>query len=121
MEGTQEAGYVSGLLPEALIHLSEGALGSRAEVEAEIDAMLTAVRAFWSLEPDQVMRAAAAYSARCTELSVHLLRVETTNKTYSRIRTLQVGKLIEELERQYRTASRLVELRRQDLDLARGM
>lgn len=82
--------------------------------------MLTAVRGMWSQEPDVVMRDVAAYSARVTELEVHLLRVETKRRDYKQIRTLQCGPLLAELDRQFKIASRLVEVRRQDLDMIRG-
>lgn len=86
----------------------------------EIDAMLAAVRGMWMCEPDVVMRDVAAYSARTTELEVHLHRVESKRREYKQIRTLQCGPLLEELDRQFKIASRLVEIRRQDLDLTRG-
>jgi hypothetical protein len=120
MQGTETAGYVDGIYPEALQALSFGALGSPDVVRDEIDAMLAAVRSFWQRQPDQVMRDCAAYSARCTELEVHLLRIEGVDRHYKQIRTLQVKPLLEELDRQFRIASRLIEIRRQDIDLTRG-
>lgn len=120
MEGTRTAGYVDNLLPAAAVAMSRGALGSREQVEAEVDAILDAVRDFWRQEPDQVMRACAAYSARATELEVHLHRVETRDRTFRQVRTLQVQPLLAELDRQFKLASRLVELRRQDLEVLRG-
>jgi hypothetical protein len=119
VEGTQAGGFVDGLVPEALAALSFGALGSPDAVRLEIDAMLSAVRHFWRLQPDQVMRDSAAYSARCTELEVHLLRIEGIDRHYKQIRTLQVKPLLAELDRQFKIASRLVEVRRQDIDLTR--
>ena len=65
------------------------------------------------------MREVAAYSARLTELAVLLHRVEGTDRQYTRIRTQQVERFLAELDRQYKIASRLVEIMRQDLELSR--
>lgn len=94
-------------------------LGSRAEVQAELDVVAVAIRAFHHKQPDQVMREVAAFSARLTELAVLLHRVEGTDRQYTRIRTQQVERFLAELDRQYKIASRLVEVMRQDLEMAR--
>lgn len=120
VEGTESSGYVGGLVPDDAVSASRQALGSRQEVENEIDVMLIAVRQFWRLEPDMVMKQVAAYSARCTELYVHLQRIEGKDRTFKQVRTMQVNPLLEELDRQFKLASRLVEVRRQDLDTAKG-
>ena len=92
-------------------------LGTREEVEAELDLMFDQIRKFYMQEPDQVMRVISALSARASELWVNLHRVEGRDRSYKQIRTLQVTPLIEELDRQFKLASRIVEVRRQDLDL----
>lgn len=117
--GTDEAGYVGDLVPDVAQHLSWGALQSREAVEAEIDLMLTSLRAFWQQEPDQRMRAITAMSARCTELCVHLHRLEG-RREWRQIRTQQVERLLTEMDRQFKIASREVEIRRQDIELTRG-
>jgi len=96
-----------------------GYLGTRAEIEYELDGMAYAVRSFALKQPDQVMRECAAYSARLTELAVLLHRVESLDRQYTRIRTQQVERWLTELERQFKTASRLVEVARHDLELMR--
>lgn len=96
---------------------SAAALGTREDVQSELDQILTEIGKFWSMEPDQVMRLVAAFSARCTELWVHLHRVEGRDRTYKQIRTMQVAPILEELDRQFRLASRQLEVRRQDLEL----
>lgn len=121
VEGTDDAGHVDDVVPEAAALMSKGALGSKPEVEAEIDAMLAAVRNFWQMEPDLVMRDCAAYSSRCTELYVHLHRVEGQFREWKQVRTQHVVPLLDELERQYKIASRLVEIRRQDLETLRTL
>jgi hypothetical protein len=120
VEGTETAGFIPDAVPEAAALLSAGALGSRDEVEAEIDLMLAETRTLYDLEPDQAMRLMAAFSARATELYVHLHRVEGRRREFKQIRTMQVDMLLKELDRQFRIASRTVEIRRQDLDLLRG-
>jgi hypothetical protein len=128
VEGTSEAGFVSGVAsgPTSvqvgldLAPLATGPLQTRAEVEAELDDICTAIRAFHAMEPDHVMRHVAAYSARLTELAVQLVRAEIRDRQYKQLRTLQVERILAELERQFRIASRAVEMRRQDLALLGG-
>lgn len=96
-----------------------GSLGTRAEVEAELDQIIEAVRSFWAKDPDQVLMEIMAYGARLSEMYVLLHRVETRDRQYQRVRTQQVETVLKELDRQQRVASRLIEVRRQDLELMR--
>lgn len=95
-------------------------LGTREEIQRELDSIAAAVRTFPMKQPDQIMRETAAYSARLTELCVLLHRVEATDRQYVRVRTQQVERWQRELELQFKIASRLVEVMRQDIDLAKG-
>lgn len=97
-----------------------GHLGERPEIEKELDLIAAAIRRFHALPPDRVMRECAGYSARLTEMAVLLHRVEGSNRQYTRIRTQQVERFIAELDRQFKVASRLIEVARQDIDLMRG-
>lgn len=117
--GTAEVGHVDDLIPTIAQELSWGQLQSREAVEDEIDVMLTSLRQFWQQEPDQRMRAITAMSARCTELVVHLHRLEG-RREWRQIRTMQVDKLLTELDRQFKIASREIEIRRQDIEMTRG-
>lgn len=117
-EGTQEAGYVEDLVPEVATQMAWGELVSKQAVEDELDMMFRAVRGFWDMEPDQVMRTIQAMSARCSEMEVHLFRLEG-KREWKQVRTQQVDRLLQELDRQFKLASRLLEVRRQDLELAR--
>lgn len=119
VSGTDDGGYVSDLIPDVATQLSWGALQSREAVETEIDVMLTSVRSFWSMEPDQRMRLVTAMSARCTEMAIHLHRLEG-RREWRQLRTMQVDKLLAELDRQFKIASREIEVRRQDLEMTRG-
>lgn len=119
VDGTTDAGYVEDLVPDVAMSLAWGALVSKDAVEAEIDLMLTAVRRFYGQEPDQRMRAITAMSARCTELCIHLHRLEG-RREWRQVRTQQVERLLAELDRQFKIASREIEVRRQDIELTRG-
>lgn len=97
-----------------------GTLGDRTQVERELDLIAASIRTFHRLRPDQVLRYCAGYTARLTEMHVLLHRVESTasGRAYTRLRTQQVDKYLEELERQWKTASRLIEVMRQDLQMS---
>jgi formate-dependent nitrite reductase cytochrome c552 subunit len=97
-----------------------GYLGTREEIQAELDDIAAACRQFHVQQPDQVMKQVAAYGARLTELTVLLHRVEALDRQYTRVRTQQVEKWLAELDRQFKVASRLVEVQRQDLALLGG-
>ena len=116
--GSAEEGYVSDLVPEVVEQFAWGELVSRQHVEDEIDLMLRAVRGFWDMEPDQVMQMTSALSSRCTELAIHLHRLEG-KREWRQVRTQQVERLIAELDRQFKIASRLLEVRRQDIETSR--
>lgn len=126
VEGTEEAGFVGSgsdheqvRYDEILAEIGEQ-LGSRQEVMDEIDRMLRLVRAFWMMEPDEVMRAVSAFGARCTELYSLLHRIEGREREWRQVRTQHIVPLMNELERQYKNASRMLEIRRQDLEFTRG-
>lgn len=111
--------YISDLVPDIAAELAEGELIDKKHVEDEIDLILRTLREMWNMEPDQVMRMSSALSSRATELSVHLHRAENAKGAgrlqWKQIRTLQLGPVLAELDRQFRVASRIVEIRRQDL------
>jgi len=96
-----------------------GHLGTREDIQDELDGIAAAIRQFHIKHPDQVMRECSAYGARLTELTVLLHRVESSDRQYTRVRTQQVDRFITEIDRQFKTASRLVEIHRQDLELSR--
>jgi hypothetical protein len=120
VSGTEESGFADVAVPDSAADAARLRLGSRGLVEAEIDSILAQARGYWQLEPDEVMRQVAGQSARLTELWIHLHRVEGRDRTFKQVRTMQVGPLLEEMDRQFRLASRQLEVRRQDLDTARG-
>lgn len=119
VEGTQEAGFVPALVPDFAAVLSAGTLISREEVEAELDTCLRELRDCWQREPDQVLLAVSAISARLTELWVHLHRAESKQRQFKQMRTMQVTPMLTECDRQSRLHSRIIEIRRQDIELNR--
>lgn len=98
---------------------SPGALGTRQDIQEELDGIAAAIRQFHIKHPDQVMRECSAYGARLTELAVLLHRMESSDRQYTRIRTQQVDRFLKEIESQFKIASRLVEIHRQDLEIMR--
>lgn len=107
---------LGGVPAPGMAYLANG-LGSRADIERELDGIALAIRAFALKQPDQIMRETAAYSARLTELCVLLSRHEASDRQYLRVRTQQVERYLSELDRQFKIASRLVEVMRQDLEM----
>jgi hypothetical protein len=95
-------------------------LGSRQEVQAELDDIAAAMRGFHTKACDQILRECSAYSARLSELTVLLNRAEGTDRQYVRLRTQQVLIYLAEIERQWKTASRLLEVTRQEIQLSGG-
>lgn len=95
-------------------------LGTKQQIQDELDGIALAVRAFPVKQPDQIMRECAAYTARLTELEVLLHRVEAQDRQYVKLRTMQVDKWLQQLEFQWKVASRLIEVMRQDLSLHLG-
>lgn len=95
-------------------------LGSRDEVQNELDDIAAAMRGFFMKAPDRIMRECSAYSARLAELYVLLHRAESTDRQYTRLRTQQVQIYMDEMREQWKTASRLIEIQRMDLVLSGG-
>ncbi len=89
------------------------------ELEEEIDAMLLDLMGANMELPDEVIRMCAGYMARLTELHVRIVRIEGANRGYKWIRTQQIDKVENLIEFLYKSASRLVEIRRQDAELSR--
>jgi len=97
-----------------------GGLGTREQIQDELDGMAGAMRNFYLRSPDQVLRECSAYGARLTEMIVLLHRVEHTDRTLTRIRTMQCQRFLDELDKQFKIHSRLIEIARQDLAMAGG-
>ena len=108
------------LTPSSQAHRAVSDLPNGAELQDEIDAMLTDLGSInWDV-PDEILRLCQAYMARCTEIHINLIRVEGTNRGLKFIRTQQLAKVMELIEFTYKAASRSVEIRRQDVELTRS-
>lgn len=92
---------------------------STSEIEQEIDEILDKIGEFDLDVPDFVMRDCLAYMARCTELHMHLVRAEGRDRRAKFIRTMQLEKVMELLQNYFRGASRMIEVRRQEIELSR--
>lgn len=115
--GQMTTGVLAANVAMLMAPLSYG-LGSKEQIQQELDGIAAAVRTFPMKQPDQVMRECAAYTARLTELEVLLHRVESLDRQYVKIRTMQVDKWLSQLEFQFKVASRLIEVMRQDIALS---
>lgn len=118
-DGGESVDAMSAYMTPVMALGTPGFLGTREQVEKEIDLIAAAVRTFYAKPADMVMRECSAYTARLTELCVLLHRHEG-DRGYMRIRTQQAEKFLAELDRQWRTASRLIEVQRQDLVVMGG-
>jgi len=94
-------------------------VGSHAEVLLELAGIKAAIRTWYEKQPDEVIREASAYSARLTEMWTELRILESYDRQYTQLRTLQVTPVIEEIDRQFRMNQSRIAMSRQDLDLNR--
>lgn len=95
-------------------------VGTRAECLLELAGIKAAIRSWFQKDPDQVMREASAYSARCTELWTELRLIEEYDRDFKQVRTMQVDPVLQEIGRQYEFAKSRVALMRQEIDTLRG-
>lgn len=80
-------------------------LGSINSVRGEIDDALADMRMFRNGEPDDVMRAISAHSARLVEIVVQIMRIEAGMRNWRPLRE-EAERTITELWQQYKVASR---------------
>ncbi len=95
-----------------------GQLPTRDELLAELRHIHRAMRLWYCREPDQVLREASGYSARLAELRLDAGLAAAVDRQYARLGT-HINYAHAEVERQSKWASRLIEVRRQDMDLSR--
>lgn len=94
--------------------------GSIQTVRGEIDDAFEDMRTFHNLEPDECMRLTGGHSARLSEIRVRIMRVEDWDREWRNIRLREVEPALEELERQWRNASRLLSARELDWRMESG-
>jgi hypothetical protein len=93
-------------------------VGTKSEVLLELAGIKAAIRTWYEKQPDEVLREAAAYSARLTELWTELKLLEVLDRTYLQIRTMQVQPVLDEIDRQFKMNQSRIAMLRQDLDMA---
>lgn len=94
-------------------------LGSIQTVRSEIDDVLADMKAFHRAEPDMVMAAVSAHSARLVEIIVQIQRIEVVRREWKPVRE-ETDKVLAELKSQFQIASRLIAIRQMDFDMVRG-
>jgi hypothetical protein len=127
VQGSAAGGYIPAGPPDLSVlngglhqmaSLDSPGLVDRAKVIDEIQRIQAAIRLWHTMEPDQAMREASAYSARLTELRFELMEAGVRDRQYTRLAT-QVNYTVDEIDRQFKLHSRMIEIRRQDLELMR--
>lgn len=94
-------------------------LSPRVSLEEEVDAMVADLKAVEMDLPDEVIRLCAGYMARCTEMHMQIVRVEGRDRQLKGFRTQQLSKVIELIEFLFRSSSRVVEVRRQEIEMSK--
>lgn len=92
-------------------------LGSIKTVREEIDDVLADMRVFHKSEPDQVMGAVSAHSARLVEIVVQIQRIEAMRREWRPIRE-EAERVLAELKNQFQIASRSLAMRQMDWELS---
>lgn len=92
---------------------------TRTGVLSELYLVKSAMRTWYDKQPDQIMREASAYSARLTELWTELRILEVNDRAFTQLRTMQVGSVLEEIDRQVGIARSRIAIMRQDLELSK--
>lgn len=93
-------------------------VGTVPELLLELAGIKAAIRTWYDKQPDEVLREAAAYSARLTEIWTELRILESRGlRDYTQMRTMQVTPVIEEIDRQFKINQSRIAMLRQDIDL----
>lgn len=88
-------------------------------MEDEVEAMVRALNELDGVTPDIYIETCMSYMARCTEMLMFVRRNEGKNRNYKVFRITQLEPLMELLEFLFKGSSRLVEVRRQEIELSR--
>jgi hypothetical protein len=92
-------------------------LGSIVSVRTEIDDVLSDMKVFHKAEPDQVMGAVSAHSARLVEIVVQIQRIEPIRREWKPVRE-EAERVLSELKNQFAVASRVLAMRAQDWEMS---
>lgn len=99
-------------------HQMQTSVGTVPELLLELAGVKAAIRTWHNKQPDEVLREAGAYSARLTEILTELKLIETYDRTYLQMRTMQVTPVLDEIDRQMKMNVSRIAMLRQDLDAA---
>lgn len=131
MTGSDETGYLDESAPvdpaflaalaNDLAPMQDGRPSSKAAFLQEMAGIKAAIRTWYDKQPDQVLREAGAYSARCTELWTELRLMETAldGREWQQMRTMQVQPVLDEIDRQLKINQSRIAIMRQELDMIR--
>jgi hypothetical protein len=95
------------------------ALTAESSLEDELDAMVAAVKEIDPSAPDLIMTVCMALMARATEIHLQLVRLESRDRRARIFRADQLQPVMDLLNFEYKAASRLIEVRRQEVELSR--
>jgi hypothetical protein len=87
---------------------------SISQVRQEIDDAFDDIKTFHTREPDEVFRLVSGHSGRLAELRGRAQRVEDRAAIWKQLRTREIEPALDELNKQFQIASRLLAVR--DLD-----
>jgi hypothetical protein len=88
-------------------------------LEGEVENMVSTLSSISGEQPDVIIRTCMGYMGRCTEIWLQLLRIEGTQRRAKTFRVMQLQKAMDLIEFEFRGASRLIEVARQEVDLSR--
>ncbi len=85
----------------------------------EVEAMVSTIIESTESTPDVVVKVCMGLMGRCTEIWIQLIRIEAQDRKAKAFRTLQLQKVMDLIEFEFKAASRLVEVARQEVELSR--
>lgn len=88
-------------------------------LDDEVLAMVDTIQHLDYSQADVVMTTCMAYMARCTEIWLQLFNIEAQFRKAKTFRVMQLQKVMDLIEFEYKAASRLIEVRRQEVELSR--
>lgn len=94
-------------------------LAPDASLEEEMDAMVASLRLLDAAAPDMIMANCMALMARCTEIYLQLVRIEGFHRRARVFRTTQLQPVMDLIDFEFKGASRLIEVRRQEVELSK--
>lgn len=90
-----------------------------ASIYDEVEAMVSTIHSVAAESPDQIVKVCMGLMARCTEIWIQLVRIESSDRRAKAFRTMQLQKVMDLIDFEFRAASRLVEVARQEVELSK--